>query len=119
MDKQAVEDLFVEFDELGFEPTILCDSKKEVLDHFHNQFKEILKDYDEVKQILAERYLLRVMLWQLLGQADLTLEKPEIGGESIHVKLDACELFWTGWGVYWLKENFSYKIKNIKEEKEK
>lgn len=97
MDKQAVEDLFVEFDELGFEPTVLCDSKK-VLDHFHNSFKEILKDYDEVEEILTEKYLLSVTLWQLLGAADLTLEKLEIGGEAIHVQLHDCDFFldWLG-----------------------
>jgi hypothetical protein len=70
---------------------------------------------DTVRKALYESYLLRVLLWQILGAADLTLEKPEIGEEAIHVQLHDCEFFWTGPGVYWLKENY-FKLKPSKEE---
>lgn len=91
---------------------------------YNDEFKKVkiirdaLTEREELsettRRALGGKYLMRTMLLQLLGVADLTLEKPEIGGEAIHVKLHDCEFFWTGWGVYWIKENFSYKIKNIK-----
>lgn len=43
MSKELLENLLIEFDEMGFEPTILCDSKKEI-DSFRNRLKQVL-DY--------------------------------------------------------------------------
>ena len=43
MIKELMEDLLIEFDEMGFEPTTLCDSKKEI-DSFRNRLKQVL-DY--------------------------------------------------------------------------
>lgn len=39
----VLEDLIIEFDEMGYEPTILCDTQKEV-DSFRNRLKQVL-DY--------------------------------------------------------------------------
>lgn len=43
MSKEYLEDLIIEFDELGFEPTILCDQQKEI-ESFRNRLKQVL-DY--------------------------------------------------------------------------
>ena len=43
MSKELLGNLLIEFDEMGFEPTILCDSKKEI-DSFRNRLKQVL-DY--------------------------------------------------------------------------
>ena len=43
MSKELIENLLIEFDEMGFEPTILCDTKKEI-DSFRNRLKQVL-DY--------------------------------------------------------------------------
>ena len=40
---EALEDLIIEFDELGFEPTILCDQQKEI-ESFRNRLMKI-RDY--------------------------------------------------------------------------
>ena len=43
MSKELIENLLIEFDEMGFEPTTLCDTKKEI-DSFRNRLKQVL-DY--------------------------------------------------------------------------
>ena len=91
------------------------DSKE--VDLIRKTLTEAYEHEELTRKLLGEKYMMRVMLWQLLGQADLTLEESPTGTEAIHVKLDACEFFWTGWGIHWIKENLSYKIKTLKEEK--
>ena len=43
MTKEYLEDLMIEFDEMGYEPTILCDTEREV-NSFRNRLKQVL-DY--------------------------------------------------------------------------
>lgn len=43
MSKELLEDLLIEFDEMGFDPTTLCDTKREI-DSFRNRLKQVL-DY--------------------------------------------------------------------------
>lgn len=43
MIKELLEDLMIEFDEMGYEPMTLCDTKKEI-DSFRNRLKQVL-DY--------------------------------------------------------------------------
>lgn len=42
MTKELIENLLIEFDEMGFEPTTLCDSQREV-DSFRNRLKQVLE----------------------------------------------------------------------------
>ena len=51
MSKELMENLLIEFDEMCFEPTTLCDNQKEV-DSFRNRLKQVLdylKAIDNVK----------------------------------------------------------------------
>lgn len=43
MIKEIIEDLLIEFDEMCFEPTTLCDIEKEIVS-FRNRLKQVL-DY--------------------------------------------------------------------------
>lgn len=45
MTKEQLEDLAIEFDECGFEPTTLCD-KDYIIKKYQDAFKEMLKDYE-------------------------------------------------------------------------
>ena len=45
MTKEQLEDLAIEFDEYGFEPTILCDMNY-MIKKYQCAFQEILKDYE-------------------------------------------------------------------------
>ena len=59
MTKELLENLLIEFDEMGYEPTILCDTKKEV-ESFRNRLKQVLdylKSLDNVNPSEALRKL--------------------------------------------------------------
>lgn len=66
MNKQQVEDLAIEFDEYGFEPTILCDIEM-VIERYRNALKEIIKDYETMD-------MLKVLLRASVKRYELTFE---------------------------------------------
>ncbi len=60
MTKELLEDLIIEFDEMGYEPTTLCDSEKEI-ESFRNRLKQVLnylKSIDNSSPNEANTYLI-------------------------------------------------------------
>ena len=45
-----LEDLLVEFDEMGFEPTILCESPQEEVKSFRNRLQQALTELQAIKE---------------------------------------------------------------------
>lgn len=56
MNKELLEDLIIEFDEMSYEPTILCDSEKEV-ESFRNRLKQVLNYLKSVGNTKADEAL--------------------------------------------------------------
>ena len=74
MSKELIENLLIEFDEMGFEPTILCDSQREV-DSFRNRLKQVLdylKAIDNANPSEALNYLN-----QFINETTKCLENPK------------------------------------------
>ena len=64
MIKELMEDLLIEFDEMGFEPTTLCDTEKEV-DSFRNRLHQALlksQEQEKVLEILFEKNVDIIMI---------------------------------------------------------
>lgn len=55
MNKEMLEDLIIEFDEMGFEPTTLCPDIEEEINSFRrrlNQVKQAIEELDKFKALL-------------------------------------------------------------------
>ena len=79
MSKELLEDLLIEFDEMGFEPTTLCDTEREV-ESFRNRLKQVLnylKAIDNTKPSEALKELFRIdgnITYLLSGDCDINEE---------------------------------------------
>ena len=53
MSKEMLEDLIIEFDEMGFEPSTLCPDIEEEINSFRRRLKQILKELEELDKFKA------------------------------------------------------------------
>lgn len=53
MSKEMLEDLIIEFDEMGFEPSTLCPDVEEEINSFRRRLKQILKELEELDKFKA------------------------------------------------------------------
>ena len=52
MSKEMLEDLIIEFDEMGFEPSTLCPDIEEEINSFRRRLKKILDQFREQEKVL-------------------------------------------------------------------
>jgi hypothetical protein len=53
MSKEMLEDLIIEFGEMGFEPSTLCPDIEEEINSFRRRLKQILKELEELDKFKA------------------------------------------------------------------